>query len=501
MLSTILRGIIIFISSLAVFSAQQAYASKEDHPAVSRYEGATLKDTGVIHYKKILVPVNVVPGTEDTELIEVIGKITAHGYLLEGNKSTLEVGLNYKQVIEKLGAELLIDCVDKLCGYQPLDFYWQSWANYNSLVVDDNDDDTRFLVAKRATDKGDIYYQWIITNVYDGIIGIEQTIIEPEALLLDQVSVNRNISVQVEQTVLKAAREDIEGSHDHPVISRYQGAYITDYRQREFEKVFIPTGVAVNQVAPVITVEGKGTTIGYNLSNSQSSLQIYQNYLSALKAAGFDILFTCNLATCGHALLDDLYTSDANKFRFHPVETNNDPDSDFRLISAKLTTANKAIFLLVAIEGALTSNDINKIVVDIVEKSEMNTAKVTIDPQYLNDEITQKGRVVLHGLNFAFNKSQLLPSSTASLAAITEYLTLHPKQQFYVVGHTDNVGSYEINTQLSKARAQTVIEELISLKIDKSRLTPIGIGPVSPKIANSSDANKAENRRVELVLQ
>ncbi|PMG43572.1 OmpA family protein [Shewanella sp. 10N.286.52.B9] len=501
MFSTILRGIIFFISSLAILGAQQAYASKEDHPAVSRFEGATIKNTGVIHYQKILVPVNVVPGTEDTELIEVIGKITAHGYRLEGNKSPLEVGLNYKQVIEKLGAELLIDCVDKLCGYQPLDFYWQSWANYNSLIADDNDDETRFLVAKRATDKGDIYYQWIITNVYDGIIGIEQTIIEPEALLLDQVTVNSNITISAVQTPLRAEKEDIDGSQDHPVISRYQGAYITDYRQREFEKVFIPTGVAVNQVAPVITVEGKGTTIGYNLSNSQSTLQIYQNYLSALKAADFEILYTCNLAACGNALLDDLYSSEANQYRFNPVETNNDSDSDFRFISAKLATSSNPIFLLVAIEGALTSNGINKIVVDIVEKSEMNTAKVTIDPEYLNDEITQKGRVVLHGLNFDFNQAKLLASSKASLTAITQYLAQHPQQRFYVVGHTDNVGSYEINTQLSKARAQTVIEELIKLKVDKSRLTPIGIGPVSPKIANSSDANKAENRRVELVLQ
>jgi|TARA_R110000851_G_scaffold161068_2_gene304641 hypothetical protein len=501
MFSMILRVIIFFISSLAVFSAQQAYASAEDHPGVSRYKGATLRNTGVIHYQKVLVPVNVVPGTEDTKLNEVIGKITAHGYKLEGNKSTLEVGLNYKQVVDKLGAELLVDCVDILCGYEPLRFYWRSWAHYNSLAVDDNDENTRFLVAKRTTDKGDVYYQWVITNVYDGVIGIEQTIIEPEELLLNQVSVNNSTSIQAVQTTLKSDREDIEGSHDHPVISRYKGSYITDYRQREFETVLIPTGIAVNEVVPAITVEGKSTTIGYNLSNSQSTLQIYQNYLTALKAANFDILFSCSLVTCGYALLDDLYTSKAEQYRFNPVETNNDADSDFRLISAKLTASNKTILLIIAIEGALTSNDINKISVDIVEKSEMNTTKVIINPQYLNDEIMLKGRVVLHGLNFAFNQSQLLPSSAVSLRAITKYLTLHPKQRFYVVGHTDNVGSYEINTQLSNARAQSVIEELIALKVDKSKLTPIGIGPVSPKVANSNDANKAENRRVELVLQ
>ncbi|MCL1080167.1 DUF4892 domain-containing protein [Parashewanella spongiae] len=498
---SIYRVIIFFIFSLSIFTVTKAHALEEDHPAVSRYKDSMLENSGVIHYKKILVPVSVVPGTEDTKLIEVIGKITAHGYSLKKNKSTLEVGLNYKQVVEKLGAELLVDCVGVLCGYQPLYFYWQSWANYNSSVADDNDDNTRFLVAKQPTEKGDVYYQWIITDVYDGEIGIEQTIVEPEALLLDQVSVNRNISIQAEQTGLKADREDTEGSQDHPVISRYQGAYITDYRQREFEKVYIPTGVAINDVTPTITVEGKGTTIGYNLSNSQSTLQIYKNYLTALKAADFEILFTCSLASCGHDLLDDLYTSEANKFRFHPVKTNNYPDSDFRFISAKLTVSGKNIFLLVAIEGALTSNDINKIVVDIVEQSEMSTARVTIDPQYLNDEIEQKGRVVLHGLNFAFNKSELLPSSTASLTAITEYLELHPKQQFYVVGHTDNVGTYEINTQLSKARAQNVIKELTALKVEASRLIAIGVGPAAPKAANNSDANKENNRRVELVLR
>ncbi|MCL1079018.1 hypothetical protein D5R81_13680 [Parashewanella spongiae] len=85
----------------------------------------------------------------------------------------------------------------------------------------------------------------------------------------------------------------------------------------------------------------------------------------SLKAADFEILFTCSLASCGHALLDDLYASKANQYRFHPVKTNNYPDSDFRFISAKLTTSGGNIFLLVAIEGAQTSNDINKIVVDM----------------------------------------------------------------------------------------------------------------------------------------
>ncbi|WP_299570122.1 OmpA family protein [uncultured Shewanella sp.] len=473
----------------------------EEHDQVSRYQGSTLKNSGVIHYKSILVPVNVVPQTEGTELVEVIGKITAHGYLLDAKKSALEVGLNYKQVAERLGAEVLVDCVDMLCGYQPLDFYWDSWAHINSLAAEDDEDNTRFLVAKKTTEKGDTYYQWIITVDYYGVVGIDQTIIEPEALLLDQVKVNSSVAVAVSQSRVVAERDDIEGSQDHPIISRYQGAYITSYQQREHEQVVIPTGVAIDKVTPVIELEGKGTTIGYQLDNSQSTLQIYKNYLAALTNADFDVLFSCSLETCGSDLLYDLYSSDANQHRFSPINRTNYSDSDFRFISAKLATPASAVYLFVAIDGAVTSNDTNRIVVDIVEVSEMNEGKVSIDAQYLNNEIAQKGRVVLHGLNFDFNKSTLLPSSTESLTAMVQYLSAHPNQSFYVVGHTDNVGSYDVNTQLSEARAQSVIKALAELKVDKSRLYAVGVGPVSPKIANNSKANQAENRRVELVLR
>ncbi|GIU51586.1 hypothetical protein TUM4438_41760 [Shewanella sairae] len=498
----ILKVVVFFAVSIAVINGQVSYAATAaDHPAVSRYQGATLKNSAVIHYQKVAVPISVVKKTKDTQLIEVIGKVSTYGYEIDNNRSTLEVGLNYKQVANKLGAEVLIDCIDTLCGYEPLSFYWRSWANINSLVADDNDDDTRFLVAKRVTDKGDAYYQWIITNGWDGIINVEQTIIEPEALLLDQVSVNISAPIGHIQTSLTTSQDDLEGSKDHPLLSRYQGAYITNYQQREFEKVVIATGMVNNDNQPTIEVEGKGTTIGYELTNSQSTLQIYQNYLTALKAANFEVLFSCSMAACGSRLLDNLYDSKANQSRFRPIRAANYPDSDFRFISAKLSHSNQVIYLMVVIDGAKSSNDSNKIVVDIVEKSEIDTTKVSIDPEYLNNEITQNGKVVLHGLNFAFNKAQLLPSSTASLTAIKTYLALHSKQDFYVVGHTDSVGSYEVNSQLSKARAQSVIEELVALNVDKKRLIAVGIGPVSPRSANSNDANKAENRRVELVLR
>jgi OmpA-OmpF porin, OOP family len=78
----------------------------------------------------------------------------------------------------------------------------------------------------------------------------------------------------------------------------------------------------------------------------------------------------------------------------------------------------------------------------------------------------------------------------------------HRQQQFFVVGHSDTAGSYEHNVDSSQRRAQAVVAASTSkYAVAKPRLTAVGIGPVSPAGTNASDAGRANNRRVELVLR
>jgi len=92
--------------------------------------------------------------------------------------------------------------------------------------------------------------------------------------------------------------------------------------------------------------------------------------------------------------------------------------------------------------------------------------------------------------------------SRPALDEIAKLLEENPDFNFYVVGHTDNTGSYGHNLNLSQKRADSVAEELVAgYNLSKDRLLPIGIGPVFPIAANTSEEGRARNRRVELALR
>jgi outer membrane protein OmpA-like peptidoglycan-associated protein len=69
-----------------------------------------------------------------------------------------------------------------------------------------------------------------------------------------------------------------------------------------------------------------------------------------------------------------------------------------------------------------------------------------------------------------------------------------------VVGHTDNVGSYGFNMDLSQRRAAAVVAALAGrFGIARDRLSPVGVSYASPVASNRAEEGRAKNRRVELV--
>jgi len=68
-----------------------------------------------------------------------------------------------------------------------------------------------------------------------------------------------------------------------------------------------------------------------------------------------------------------------------------------------------------------------------------------------------------------------------------------------VVGHTDNIGSYDSNLDLSRARAAAVVGTLVSeYTINPQRLRASGVGFLAPIASNANDDGRAKNRRVEI---
>ncbi len=73
-----------------------------------------------------------------------------------------------------------------------------------------------------------------------------------------------------------------------------------------------------------------------------------------------------------------------------------------------------------------------------------------------------------------------------------------------VAGHTDNdpisTYKYQSNWELSNARAMSVVKYFISKGIPETRIRPIGYGEFHPKVKNDKESNKAQNRRIEIIL-
>lgn len=125
-----------------------------------------------------------------------------------------------------------------------------------------------------------------------------------------------------------------------------------------------------------------------------------------------------------------------------------------------------------------------------------------VSAEQIARSILDEGKAVFYGIYFDTDKAVLKPESTPTLVEMAKWLKNNPKNMVYIVGHTDLQGAAEHNLKLSKARGTAVVEALVKQHgIKPDRLTGEGVGPFSPMSNNTSEAGRAKNRRVEMVLR
>jgi outer membrane protein OmpA-like peptidoglycan-associated protein len=119
-------------------------------------------------------------------------------------------------------------------------------------------------------------------------------------------------------------------------------------------------------------------------------------------------------------------------------------------------------------------------------------------------EITREVRTLLNkamsGIQFEHNKAVIKPSSFKILDEIAEIFINNPDYIIEVQGHTDNVGQYDYNIDLSERRAYEVRRYLVSKGVPAARLIAHGYGPKIPIADNQTKAGRAKNRRVEFSI-
>jgi OmpA-OmpF porin, OOP family len=262
-------------------------------------------------------------------------------------------------------------------------------------------------------------------------------------------------------TVLPSlAQADKAGCTDHPLFpTRMPGYVIEDCRVEEFG-VYEFSSVK----GPKTPVEGRFTSITYSFSGPQgtepSGLAVVRNYENAIRKVGGTI-------------------------------RQSDP---VRWVNGKIVKDGREAW-------AQIDKGNGKIWLRTVEKGEM-AQYVVADAAAFGNDLKATGHVAVYGIYFDTDKSELKPESKPALEEIAKLLAQNPGFKLKVVGHTDMTGSLDANMKLSQARAEAVVQALVTRNgVAPSRLKGYGVGPLSPVATNDTDEGRAKNRRVELVKE
>jgi OOP family OmpA-OmpF porin len=101
-------------------------------------------------------------------------------------------------------------------------------------------------------------------------------------------------------------------------------------------------------------------------------------------------------------------------------------------------------------------------------------------------------------LLFDSNSANLQPSSQEQLQNISNILKAYPNVHVRIGGYTDNQGDAGANLKLSQDRADNVMQQIIVLGVDPSRVDAKGYGEDHPVADNFTEAGRAQNRRISL---
>ncbi|MBL1409661.1 OmpA family protein [Sphingobacterium sp. C459-1T] len=104
------------------------------------------------------------------------------------------------------------------------------------------------------------------------------------------------------------------------------------------------------------------------------------------------------------------------------------------------------------------------------------------------------------GILFDFNKSTLKGDAKTNIAKLVETLNKEPNTDILVIGHTDNVGTLAANDKVSSDRARSVRDYAVSQGLSASRIATEGKNYSEPIASNDTEAGRAQNRRVEIVI-
>ena len=535
-LSLILVLLLIFSFSPVVFAFPEAAPTEDvsggrDHPLISRFNGSYLRYYEHRNYDKFTISLNRLEIEEiasdysdyKEKPLVLEGELTKSLYIAPKKHSSLEIFRNYEAALDKAGFEIIVSQDEEV----PNDFsnrlykqaYFSDAKETKFSAVSQKEDDARYLLAKASREEGDVYLSiFVATHGFyggswpDGTPAVFQTVIEEKDLQTDRIEVNSDFeSLGREESSLSEdlPLKDVSDSQDHPMLSRIPGSYLRYYDAVNYDEFTMPftklndAEITSTYQGSDLRLEGQLTKSLYIIPDNYSTLEVFRNYKTAVKEAGFEIIAKKEgkvSESFSNRLYDQTNFKDAEETKFEAVANR---EKDAYYLAAKMNREKGDVHLSLFVGrhgfyGGGWPDGLPAVFQVIVEEKDLETD--LIDPEGVMKDIKSRGKASIQGIYFDHDSANIKDESTPNIEKIAELLNENSELKLYVVGHTDNTGDLEYNMDLSQRRAESLVERLVSkYNISRERLTPAGVGPLSPAATNNTEKGRSENRRVELV--
>ena len=137
-----------------------------------------------------------------------------------------------------------------------------------------------------------------------------------------------------------------------------------------------------------------------------------------------------------------------------------------------------------------------------LKKARKELGKLQINASVLEKQLVSLKRTTtsITPIRYAKGDANVTNQQTRVLNEVQQVLKIFPNARFEIVGHTCDLGMADQNIDLSRRRAQSLHDFLISKGIKKDRLKHRGMGQSEPAVPNTNEANRRQNRRVEVEI-
>jgi outer membrane protein OmpA-like peptidoglycan-associated protein len=303
---------------------------------------------------------------------------------------------------------------------------------------------------------------------------------------------------------------------DDPVLGRVPGSTILTAERRENDTVRVPLERIIFNLQSqqfnayrTAAAQGPGRQVLYALPVGTSLADASHYYEEKIRQANGEVLFS----GAGEALdngndrfVDQVYRDRIPERLYHLLLLNRNN----AYVAGRFNEGGSEVYAQVYLfENAeernarlLPKGRLGALVETVRVQPTIAEASraVAVTSQQMASEINRTGRIALYGLYFDTNRTDIKPESRPTLEQIADLLKRQRDLKLLVVGHTDNVGDFESNRDLSQRRAASVVNALVTgFGIAPDRLVPFGVSYACPVASNGTAEGRAQNRRVELV--